>query len=92
MKRLSKVTITKIETNIDIPWTDLAHDLARGVASLFACHTGEYRDRCRARAERRDDDMGRAQAGGSRSYHVRQRAVRYGWERGAPVKIRTYKL
>jgi len=93
MKRLSKVTIAKIETNIDIPGLTLRMTLREALRVLRARTWGDIETGVELGLSDGSTIWVELKRAGDRSYLMSsQRAVRYGWEHGAPVKIRTYKL
>lgn len=93
MKQLNKITIAKIETNINIPGLTEGMAWREALTALRARNWGDIETGVELWLSDGSTVWVELKRAGDRSYLMSsQRAVRYGWEHGAPVKIRTYKL
>ncbi len=92
MKRLSKITIAKIETNT-IPGMTLGMTLRQALTVLRAYPWKDIETGLELSLSDGSTIWVELKRCKDKSYLMHsQMAVRYRWEHGAPVKIRTYKL
>jgi len=92
MKQLSKVTIAKIDTHRNIGLTE-GMTVRQALTALRARNWGDIETGVELGLSDGSTIWVELKRAGDLSYLMSsQRAVRYRWEYGSPVKIRTYKL